>query len=176
MIRIDQPFVRRGVEHGAMVELAAVGVGVGVGVKVHQRHFAEVFSVRAQQRQGDKVIAAEGEHAFARRQQFFRVRLQLLAHFTRIAEGVNQIAAVHHVQALAHVEVPREAVVLPGQVGGNLTDRRRAVAAAGTTRGCHIKRYAGNDPVCVAVVRHKVHRQTQETKRVGNQGVIVLMT
>ncbi len=133
MVRIDQTFVWRGEEHGAVVELAAISVGIGVGIEVHQSHFAEVLSVRAQQRQRDEVVAAEGEHALAGRQQFFRMCLQFFAHLAGIAEGVNQVTAVHYVQALAHVEVPREAVVLPGQVGGNLTNGRRTVTATGAT-------------------------------------------
>ena len=129
MIRIDQTFVRRSVEHGAVVEFAAVSVGVGVGIKVHQRHFTKVLSVRAQQRQRNEVVAAKGEHTLTGRQQLLSMRLQFFTHFTRIPERINQIAAVHHVQTLAHIEVPREAVVFPGQVGGNLTDRRRTMAA-----------------------------------------------
>ena len=160
MIRIDQTFVRRSVEHGAVVEFAAVRIGVGVGIKVHQRHFTKVLGVRAQQWQRDKVVAAKGEHTLTGRQQLLSMRLQFFTHFTRIPERINQIAAVHHVQALAHIEVPREAVVLPGQVGGHLTDCRRTMTPARTTRRCHIKRYTGDHPVGVAVVRHEVHRQT----------------
>ena len=37
VVRIDKPVVRRGIEHGAVVELAAVGVGIGVSIEVHQR-------------------------------------------------------------------------------------------------------------------------------------------
>ena len=94
----------------------------------------------------------------------------------RVAEGVHQIPAVHHVQALAHIEVPRETVVLPGKVSGNLTDRRRAMTAARAPGGRHIERHAGDDPVRIAFIRHKVHRQTQKAKGIGYQGVIVLMT
>ena len=157
MVGIDKPFVRRGVEHGAVVELAAVGVGIGVGIEVHQRHFTEVFGVGAQQRQRNKVVAAKGEHALAGRQQLLGVGLQLLAHFARVAEGIHQIPAVNHVQAFAHVEVPRKTVVLPGEIGGHLTDRRRAMTAARAPGGRHIERYAGDDPVSIAVVRHEIH-------------------
>ena len=160
MIRIDQPFVRRRVEHSAVVEFAAVRVGVGVGIKVHQRHFTKVFSVRAQQRQRDEVVAAEGEHTLTGRKQLLSMRLQFFTHFTRITEGINQIAAVHHVQTLAHIEVPREAVVFPRQVSGNLTDCRRTMTPARAARRCHIKRYAGDHPIGVAFVWHEVHRQT----------------
>ena len=159
-----------------MVELAAVGVGIGVGIEVYQRHFTEMLGVGAQQRQGDEMVAAEGEHAFTCRQQFLRVRLQFLAHFAGVAEGVDQIAAVHDVQAFAHVEVPWETVVLPGKVSGNLTDRRRAMTAARAPGGRHIERHAGDDPVRIAFIRHKVHWQTQKAKGIGYQGVIVLMT
>lgn len=128
-------------------------------VKVHQRHFTEVLRVGAQQRQGHEVVTAEGEHAFTGRQQLLGVRLQFFAHFARVTEGVHQITAVHHVQALAHVEVPREAVVLPGQVGGNLTNCRRAMTSTRTTGRCHVERYAGDHPVSIAVVRLEVHRK-----------------
>ncbi|MNC72610.1 hypothetical protein D3C75_1236830 [compost metagenome] len=56
---IDQAFVRRMEEHGAVVVLAAVGIGVGMGIEVHQRHFTEMFRVRTQQWQRDEVVAAE---------------------------------------------------------------------------------------------------------------------
>ena len=101
MVRIDKPFVRRGIEHGAVVELAAVGVGIGVSIEVHQRHFTKVLGMGAQQRQGNEVVAAKGEH---------------------------------------------------------------------------IERHAGDDPVRIAFIRHKVHWQTQKAKGIGYQGVIVLMT
>jgi len=104
------------------------------------------------------------------------VGLQTFAHVARVAEGVNQVAAVDNVQTLAHVEVPREAVAFPGEVGGNLTDRRRTVTPARAAGGCRIKRNAGDHPVGVAVVRLEVQRQTQKTKRVRDQGIIVLMT
>ena len=116
MIRVDQTFFRRGIEHGAVVKFTTVSVGIGVGVKVHQRHFAEMFRMGAQQRQRNKVVTTEGEHSFTGSQQFFCVRLQFLAHFTGIAEGIHQIAAVHDVQTLTHVEIPWEAVVFPGQI------------------------------------------------------------
>ena len=47
VVRIDKPFVRRGIEHGAVVELAAVGVGIGVSIEVHQRHFTKVLGMGA---------------------------------------------------------------------------------------------------------------------------------
>ena len=130
----------------------------------------------AQQRQGNEVVAAKGEHTFAGRQQLLGVSLQLLAHFARVAEGVHQIPAVNHVQAFTHVEVPRKTIVLPGEIGGNLTDRRRAMTAARAPGGRHIERHAGDDPVRIAFIRHKVHWQTQKAKGIGYQGVIVLMT
>ena len=104
------------------------------------------------------------------------MRLQFFTHLARVAKRIDQVTAVHNVQTLAHVEVPREAVVLPGQVSGNLTDRRRAMTAARTTGSRHIKRYAGDNPVGVAVIRLEIQRQTQKAEGVGNQGVIVLMT
>ncbi|MNT77986.1 hypothetical protein D3C72_2171700 [compost metagenome] len=119
-----------------------------------------MFRVRAQQRQRHEVVTAEREHALTGSQQFLSMGLQFFAHLTRVAEGIHQVAAVDDVQALAHIEVPREAVVFPGQVSGNLTDRRRAVTATGTTRSRHIKRNASNHPVSVAVVRLEVHRKT----------------
>jgi len=85
--------------------------------------------------------------------------LQFFTHFTRITKGVHQVAAVNYVQALAHVEVPREAVVFPGQVGGDLTDRRRAMTATGTTGRCHIKWHPGDHPVRIAVVGLEIHRK-----------------
>ncbi len=75
MMRIDQAFFRRGVEHRAVIEFAAVSVGIGMRVKMYQRHFAKMFRVGAQQRQRDEVVAAEREHTLACRQQFFSVRL-----------------------------------------------------------------------------------------------------
>ncbi|MNB99953.1 hypothetical protein D3C75_472610 [compost metagenome] len=157
MVRIDQAFFRRGEEHGAVVEFAAVRVSVSVRIEMHQRHFTKMLGMGAQQRQRNKVVTAEREHTLTGSQQFFCVGLQLFTHFTRIAEGVHQVAAVHHVQALAHVEVPREAVMLPGQVSGNLADSCRAVAATGATGGRHIKRHAGDHPVRITVVRLEVH-------------------
>ena len=118
-----------------------------------------MFRVGAQQWQSHKVVATEGEHTLTGSQQFLGVGLQLFAHLTRVAEGIHEVTAVNHVQALAHVEVPREAVMLPGQVGGNLTDRRRAMTSTGTTRGCHIERHTGDHPVSIAVVGLEVHRK-----------------
>ncbi|ABU75702.1 hypothetical protein ESA_00404 [Cronobacter sakazakii ATCC BAA-894] len=157
--RIDQAFVRRGVEHGAVVKFTAVGVGIGMRVEMHQRHFTEVLRVGAQQRQRHEVVTAEREHTLTGRQQFFRVRLEFLAHLARIAERVNQIAAVHDVQALTHIEVPREAVAFPREVGGYLTNSGRSEAAARTARGGHIKRNTGDHPLGVAVIRHEIQRQ-----------------
>ncbi len=127
---IDQAFLRRMVEHGAVVEGRAVGVGIGVRIEMHQRHFAEMLRVRAQQRQRDVVVAAESQHAFAAGQQFFRVRLQLVGQILRVAKGVNQIAAVDDVQTLAQIEVPRPAAAFPRQIGRDLTDSARSQAAA----------------------------------------------
>jgi hypothetical protein len=139
-----------------------------LGVEVHQRQLAEMLGVRTQQRQGDKVVAAEREHALTGFQQFLRVCLQLVAHVLRIAEVEHDVAAVNHVQAIAQIEAPRPTVAFPGQVGGHLTDGRRAMAAAGATGGRHVKRNAGDDPLCIAVVRHEVQRKAQETKGIGH--------
>ncbi|MNT05873.1 hypothetical protein D3C72_1405130 [compost metagenome] len=165
---IDQAFVRRMEEHGAVIVLAAVGIGVGMGIKVHQCQFAEMFGVCAQQRQSHEVVAAEGEHALAGFQQFFRVRLQLVAHVLSIAEVEHHVAAIDDIQTIAQVKVPRPAVAFPSQVGGNLTDCRRTVTATGAAGGCHVKWNAGDDPLCIAVVRHKVQRKAQETKGIGH--------
>ena len=159
MIRVDQTFFRRGIEHGAVVKFTTVRIGIGVGVKVYQRHFAEMLRMSTQQRQRNKVVTTEGEHTLTGSQQLLGVRLQLLAHLTGIAESIYQIAAVHDVQTLTHVEIPREAVVFPGQIRRNLTDRRRTVASTRTTRSGHIERHAGNYPVSIAVIRLEVHRQ-----------------
>ena len=159
MIRVDQTFFRRGIEHGAVVKFTTVRIGVGVGVKVYQRHFAEMLRMSTQQRQRNKVVTTEGEHTLTGSQQLLGVRLQLLAHLTGISEGIYQIAAVHHVQALTHVEIPREAVVFPGQIRRNLTDSSRTVASTRTTRSGHIERHASNHPVSIAVIWLEVHRQ-----------------
>ncbi|MNT75764.1 hypothetical protein D3C72_2146880 [compost metagenome] len=115
-----------------MVKFAAVRIGVGMGIEMHQRHFTEMLGMRAQQRQGHKMIATEREHTFTGSQQLLGMRLQFFAHLTRITEGINQIATVHHVQTFAHVEIPREAIMLPGQVRRHLTNGRRAMATTGT--------------------------------------------
>ena len=159
MIRVDQTFFRRGIEHGAVVKFTTVRVGIGVGIKVYQRHFTEMLRMSTQQRQRNKVVTTEGEHTLTGSQQLLGVCLQFFAHLTGIAEGIYQIAAVHHVQTLAHVEIPREAVVFPGQIRRNLANRRRAVTTTGTARGGHVERHAGDHPVGIAVIRLEVHRQ-----------------
>ncbi|CNU85618.1 Uncharacterised protein [Salmonella enterica subsp. enterica serovar Bovismorbificans] len=50
--------------------------------------------------------------------------------------------------------------MFPGEVGRHLTDRRRAMTTASATGRCHIKRYASDHPVGIAVIRLEVHWQT----------------
>lgn len=114
------------------------------------------------------MVAAEREHTLTGLQQFLRVRLQLVAHVLRIAEIEHDVAAVNHVQPIAQIEAPRPTVAFPAKVGGYLTNSRRAVTATGATGGRHVKRNAGDDPLCIAVVRHEVQRKAQETKGVGH--------
>ncbi|MNC36313.1 hypothetical protein D3C75_848300 [compost metagenome] len=127
---------------------------------MYQRHFTEVLSVSAQQWQSHEVVATEREHTLTRSQQFFCMSLQTFAHVTRITEGVNQVAAVNNVQTFAHVEVPREAVAFPCQIGRHLTDCRRAMTTTCTARCCRIKRNASDNPIGIAVVWHEIQRKT----------------
>ena len=60
----------------------AVSVGIGMGVKVYQRHFAEMrLRMSTQQRQRNKVVTTEGEHALTASQQLFRMRLHSFRSF-----------------------------------------------------------------------------------------------
>ncbi len=55
------------VEHRTVVVFAAVVVGVGVRVKMNQCEFAEIAGVGAQQQEGNEMVAAQTQTAFAGR-------------------------------------------------------------------------------------------------------------
>ena len=147
-----------------------------MGVEMHQRHLAEMFGISAQQRQGNVMVATEREQPFARRQQPFSMGLQFFAHLASVAKGVDQVAAVHYPQPFAHIKPPGKAVMLPGQVGGNLANRTRPQTTAGAARGRHIKRNTGDDPFGVAIPGFKVQRQAEKTEGVRDKRVVVLMS
>lgn len=65
--RVDEAFLGGGIKHRAVVVFAAVVVGVGVRVKMNQCEFAEIAGVGAQQREGNEMVAAQTQTAFAER-------------------------------------------------------------------------------------------------------------
>ncbi len=71
MMRIDQAFFRRGVEHRAVIEIAAVSVGIGMRVKMYQRHLPEMFSWARSSGSDESVVAASA----CRQAVFQRARL-----------------------------------------------------------------------------------------------------
>ncbi|MCY1401804.1 hypothetical protein D9M71_169280 [compost metagenome] len=65
--RIHQPFPGRVPEHGAVVDALALFVrpGVAVGVEVDQRQCPVLAGMGLEQRIGDEMVAAKGQHGRA---------------------------------------------------------------------------------------------------------------
>ncbi len=88
-------------------------------VKMYQRHFAEMFRVGAQQRRGvTKWSPPPKESIKALQTAVFQRTPVIFAFISRASPNAHtQIAAVHDVQALAHVKIPRN-----GDVPGRAVD------------------------------------------------------
>ncbi len=171
-VGVDDAFLDGMKKHRAVVDAGAVTVGVGVGVEMQQRQRPVLLGVLPHQRQGDEVIAAEGEHGLVRRQNPGRVRLHLADEGLRLAVVEVKVTVIDDAQMVEDGEIPGPALVFPGQIGGRRADPGRAEAGAGTIGGGEIEGRAGDDHVHFVVAQIAAVAAPEETQRPGVHGLV----
>jgi len=114
-----------------------------VGIKMQQRQrLAVLFGVRDQQRVGDEVVAAEGQHLGAGGEDGARVLDDGRLDGQRVVRVEPAVTVVDHGQVVERVEAPRVGLEL-GQLHAGGTDGLRALARAGAVGDGQVQRNAG---------------------------------
>ena len=150
----------RVIEHRAVrVRLTEiVRPGVDVGVEMHQREAAaDPARQRTQQRQGDAVLAAQGNQMAKPR----HLLLDQLQAGRYVAEGKPEIADVGDVQRRGFNPEFRMRAI--GQHPAGSPDRVRAVARAGTVGGADVQRHASDDKLRARIA-------ASDPKKPGSRG------
>ena len=141
-LAVEQAFFHGTAEGGAMGDLLAehVVVDVGVGIDVHQADLAVFLVQRAQDRQGDGVVATQGQRDDV-------VLEDLVIRFFDDAHGVQQVEGVdRHVTDVGHRQRVERC-----SPGGHVVradhhrfgaDLPRAEACAGAQRGTDVQWHA----------------------------------
>ncbi len=131
---VDQAVFNRFIKHGAVVERFGriIRPSVAMGVKMQEaQRFAVFFGMRLQQRIGDEMVAAEGEHfGMAVLNDVQRVLLDGFAYGPRLVRVKPAIAVVDHRQIVKRSKAPRKKIQF-GQLHAGSANRRQPRRAPG---------------------------------------------
>ena len=119
---------------GAVVQaIAIIGPGVAMSVELEQGDWPQLLGVGLDQRVGDEVVAAEGQHTDAARQDMIGMRFDRTRHGLGMMGIDEAIAEVDHREMFERIEAEREGLEL-GELYRSRTDCARAEATAWPVR------------------------------------------
>ena len=129
---VDQPQLDRLVDEGAVVDPLeiVVGPGIGMGVELDQRQGAVFLGIGLEDREGDEMVAAQGDGADIGGEDPADMRLDQARRLPDLGVIEGHVAVIHDGELAQRVEIPAVGRIV-GLQGRGLADRARPEPRAG---------------------------------------------